>query len=414
VKALLRRYGPALGVGAAFVLLFALLMPSLLGRDLTRDHSAFRKNRWGCAALAELCRRVEPRLRVELLTRPLDDLSRVHGPLLIIDPEKPFHEAEVSEVVRWVEDGGTLVVAVEGVWADPAATPIGRSPAFVALIQALGVQFHELAKPADRAAPSPGSRCAAGVTQVAIETNEGVAVVPDPPNTEGTSELSGGGQPVLISFRRGQGEVFVSSDAAMFSNGVLAQEDNLRFVANLLWLHATEGAVYFDEYHHGFGARVRVGSAPDPAPLNRALMVAALGVAVFLFGKAQRFGAPADVFDPRRRVAMEYVEALAGLLARGEANQWALAKIGAAFRARLAAAVGLPTQVQGEALATALAERRGIPVEETSRLVAELDAALGEEGLRGRRLAELTGRMSAFEERAAAPTGGPRRGKGGR
>lgn len=414
MRASLQRYGPVAGVAAAFLVLFVLLAPSMLARDTRRDHSAFRKNAWGCAALAELCRRGRPALKVELLTRPLDDLGAVEGLLVILDPERPFAGAEVEEIVRWVEDGGTLLAAVEGVWADPSGTPLGRPPAFVALAERLGVQFPELGKPANGAAPAPGSRHTTGVRQVAIDTNEGVDVIPEPPNAEDTPELSADGTPVLVSFPRGRGKVVVSSDAHMFANGALGREDNLRFVADLLWRNAEAGSIYFDEYHHGFGPRVRVGSAPDPAPLHRALLVTAVGFAVFLVGRAQRFGRAVESAESRRRAPREYVEALAGLLARGEANRWALEKIAAAFRRRMAAAAGLPGAVADRELAEALAERQGIAAPETIRVLGELEAALGRPTVTSRRLAQLTQRVSDLEERVAGGSRGVARKLGGR
>jgi len=412
VRALLHRYGIALGVVAVFLALFALMMPSLLGRDATRDHSTFRRNPWGCAALAELCRRAEPPLRVETLTQPLEDLANLTGPLLILDPEEPFASSELDEIVHWVEGGGVLVVAVQGLWDDPVGLGPRGEPAYAGLIAALGLEVVEGRAQLREATPAVRSRLTEGVRRVAIRTRytldvagseagggeeERISLRP----SELRAQLTGGGGIVLGSFKHGKGQVYVSSDAEMFANAMLGREDNLQLAANLLWPQARQQTVYFDEYHHGFGARAQTASAPDPGPLNRALLVVAAALAVFLYGKAIRFGAPVQVFDPRRRAAVEYVEALAGLFRRGEANEWALQKIAAALRRRLSAAVGLPTTASVEALTAALAERRGIPIGESAPLLADLERAPAEGGLSGRRLADLVQRASDLEERAA-------------
>jgi hypothetical protein len=416
VRAVLRRYGAALGVAAVFVALFALLMPSLLGRDTTRDHSALRKNRWGCAALAELCRQTEPKLRVTTLTRPLDDLKDVHGVLLILDPERPFADAELKELIRWVDAGGVLVAAVEGFWDDPGALGLRAAPPYWSLLAALGLKAIERDARLEEAAPVRGSTLVQGVRRVAIRTRYTLEAAADAGEGEASDEelpeyaialhrkdlhgqLIADGRLVMASFRHGKGEVFVSSDAEMFANAMLGREDNLRLVANLIWPRAA-GGVYFDEYHHGFGARVASTTAPDPGPLNRALIVVAVGFAVFLFGKAVRFGAPVAVFDPRRRATMEYVDALAGLFRRGQANEWALQKMASAFRRRLAASIGLPATVEAELLATALAERRGIPAEEVLGLVRDVEGVLADRSLGHRGLADLVNRMTDLEERA--------------
>ncbi len=413
MKTLLRRYGPALGVGAAFLLLFALLLPSLLSRDLTRDHSAFRKNVWGCAALAELCRRAEPPLRVDVLTQPLDDLDDLSGPLLVIDPERPFASSELDAIVSWVESGGTLIAALEGPWDDPTTLAVrGQTPS-MALASALGLAMVEGPATLEQAQPAPRADLGEGVERVAIRSRYTLQAASGPARGEDRRlrlapddlrpQLLADGRPVLASFRHGRGEVFVSSDAAMFANSTLPREDNLQLMANLLWPRAEGGAIAFDEYHHGFGARAGDGPGPDPAPLNRALLVAAAGLALFLIGRAQRFGAPVRAFDPRRRAAMEYVEALAGLLARGEANRWALEKIGATFRHRLSAAAGRPTTVDDDTLAAALAERCGLPRETTVRLLADLDDALSRANPGSHRLLALTRHLSDLEERLGAP-----------
>jgi hypothetical protein len=403
-------------VAAAFVVLFALLTPSLLGRDTTRDHSALRKNRWGCAALADLCRQTEPPLRVTALTRPLDDLKDVHGVLLILDPERPFADAELKELIRWVDAGGVLIAAVEGFWDDPGALGIRAAPPYQSVLTALGLRATERDARLEEAAAVRGSTLAPGVQRVAIRTRYTLVAAADvrdagvggeePPDyaialhrSDLRGQLSADGRLVMGSFSHGKGEVFVSSDAEMFANAMLGREDNLQLMANLLWPRAA-GGVYFDEYHHGFGARVASTTAPDPGPLNRALIVVAIGFAVFLFGKAVRFGAPVAVFDPRRRAAMEYVDALAGLFRRGQANEWALQKTAAAFRRRLTASIGLPVTVEPEPLATALAERRGIPVDETLNLARDVDGALADRSLSHRVLADLVNRMTDLEERA--------------
>ena len=410
MKHFLRRYGPAVGVAAIFVGVFLVLLPSLLGRDAVRDHSALRKNLWGCAALAELCRRADPALRVEVLTRPLNDLSRVRGLLLILDPERPFTSSELREVVRWVEAGGVLVVAIEGPWDDPAAWGPSGAPGYLDLTTALGLAVVDTETRRAEATPARGSAFAEGVRRVAIHTRYVVAPLTQDRAealvTHGaddvTPELVADGQPIMVSFRHGRGQVLFSSDAEMFANAMLGKEDNVQFAANLLWGRAEGGAVYFDEVHHGSGVGAAAGSVPDRAPLDRALFVAAVGIGVFLVGRSIRFGAPVPVFDSRRRTAMEYVEALAGLFRRGQANQWALEKIVLAFRHRLAPGVGLPPTAEAGSLAAALAERRGLPPAETLALLSDVEEAVDRAPVGGRRLAELVARMTGLEERANA------------
>lgn len=408
-----QRYVSVAAVILAFVLVFFALLPALVGRDATRDHSVFRKNPWGCAALAELCRRATPPLHVEPLTRPLDDLKDVAGALLIIDAEKPFSPSELTALVNWVEAGGTLIVAFEGEWEDSARVELDAEPGYAALAEACGIELTECSRRLEYALPALSSPLSHGVIRVGVQTSYCLEAAPEITGDSAplwkargftrsrlTPHLMADGKLILGSRRHGRGEIFLSSDAAMFSNEMLSREDNLQFLANLLWPRARGGALYFDEYHHGFGFSKQRRSDVDPTPLRRAVWVAVIGVAIFLMGKAQRFGEPVPAFDRRRRAAMEYVEAFAGLFRRGEANNWALNKIATDVRQRLALAVGLPPSAGAEAIALRLEQRRVLPRQQTLRVLGEVEAALQREQVSYGRLLDLVNRLCDLEDRA--------------
>ncbi|MGQ9732391.1 MAG: DUF4350 domain-containing protein [Candidatus Zipacnadales bacterium] len=417
MKPLLRRYGLFIGIAAVFLLVFVLLLPSVMGRDTVRDHSAFRKNRWGCAALAELCVQAEPPLAVTTLTQPLDDLSPLKGFLLILDPETPFDPSEVKGILRWVEGGGQLLLAMEGVWDDPAGLRASHLPAYDPLAAAFGVCLAERDKPQTVAYPTRESFLAQGVRRVAIRSRYALQVPAANDEPRGGESLqprrwkihlTAEGAPIFASFAYGNGEVYVSADAEMFANAMLGRADNLVFVSNLLWTRARFPVLYFDEYHHGFGKRSEALVVVDPAPLYRALFVVAFGMALFLSGRAIRFGAAVPAFTARRRTALEYVEALAGLLHRGQAYAWALTKIATAFRHRLAAQMGLASSAPPTALTAALAQRRGISEDRLLELFRDLEVALEAPSLGLGRVFELVERMTDLEKAAHLQNLAPR------
>ena len=197
----------------------------------------------------------------------------------------------------------------------------------------------------------------------------------------------------------------MTSDVELFSNALIGNEDNVVFVANLLWSNAPTGTVYFDEYHHGFGAGSRSASDVDPAPLSRAWWVAAAGVAIFLWGKGKRFGAPQRIFDPRRRTAMEHVEALANLFDKAGADVWALRKIESAFRHRIASMAGLPATAPLESLATSVSPLRDAPDAECLQLLTELRAVAAAETVSRKHLTAYVRRISSIEERLPVRAG---------
>lgn len=420
MSALLRRYWVVLAIVGVFLVVFAVLLPISLAKDTSRDHSTYRKNRWGCAALADLVESVEPALQVVRVRHALTDLEEVGGLLVILDPERPFEDGEIESLAEWVEAGGRAVIAIEGPWDDFAASRTGAGMAQLDIAQAFGLMFRDRPAVSREATPVPGSPLGSGVESVEIRSRYGI-VAPDAGQDEDdesdheagmvarigpddlTRHLTAGDADVMVSFEHGDGEIFLSADAEMFANGRLGERDNLRFVANLVWLNAPGGTVYFDEYHHGYKDPSRGSSGVDAAPLNRSLWVVALGAALYLFGRGVRFGRPVPVFDPKRRTAMEYVEALADLFGRAEAEQWALQKIAATFRHRLAAAGGMASAAPAEALATVVSRDRRMPDEECMALLEQVDAlAVGGLPLKRRQLDALAGRIAAVEERLPA------------
>lgn len=422
----LRRYWIAAFVVAAFLAVFALLLSAVTARDAIRDHSAFRKNPFGCAALAELCMSAEPPLRAHRLTRPIDGPSQLDGLLLVIDPEYPFADAEIDALLGWVGQGGTLVAAFEGVWDDPSSFRPASGAAYVGLAGALGVGIVDQHKTVHIALPVRASPLARGAERVAVATRYALRPLPGQEATETwaaaegapgevecrlphgpgdlTPHLVSDGATIVASFTHGKGKVYVSSDAQMFANATLPREDNVAFVANLLWSNARQGTVYFDEYHHGFGVHIREASDVDPAPLQRAAGVAIVACILFLIGKSIRFGAPTPLFDARRRTPVEYVRAMAGLWRGAKAYHWALEQVARAFSHRVAEAAGLPPTAPAERLVAALVQRRGVPREETERLLRDLDQALSGPSLTESRLGRLVRRMALLEEAVGATT----------
>ncbi len=404
-----------------FAALALVLWRSARRSDMTRDHSTFRKNAWGCAALAELLRTVEPRLKVTVRTTPLTDLPEVKGLLVILDPTQPFSDREIEEVVRWVERGGVLLVGVEGLWDDMGAASPTSGPAYVKLAGALGVAVERLPQPMTVARPAPGSPLGKGVTQVAIASHYRIeawqgqsddnewateelysakirCLVPHRP-ADLTPHLLAEGRVILASFRHGRGRVYFTSDVQMLANSMLSRDDNLVFAANLIWPDAPAGSVTFDEYHHGFGPRRVTASVVDPAPLRRAALVVLAAAVIFLTGKAMRFGAPIAVYDPRRRTTREYIEGLADLWQRAEAHGFALRQIATAFRHRLAAEVGLRPTAPAEALAAALAARRGVAEGDVRSLLDDLERAQASRSVTEKEVVRLVGRVSELEAR---------------
>jgi len=422
-----RRHWLVFAIFGVFLLMFVVLLPFMGNDDLTRDHSTKRLNRYGATAIAELVTRVDPSLEVKRITHPLTDLSDVNGLLLIIDPERDFRRREVDELLRWLDEGGTAIIGLQGPTDDLRGAQRGGMTAQTALTQAFGLQLNPIPRGLVTGQPDSDSPLAVGVERVEINTRSAIiAASPDAENDDnipmpfGTDlppvlapqdqddlvpHLRASGHDIVVSFPHGEGEVFVTSDVELFSNALIGNEDNVLFVANLLWGNAPEGTIYFDEYHHGFGAGSRSADDVDPAPLSRSWWVAVAGVAIFLWGKGKRFGAPRRVFNSRRRTAMEHVEALANLFDKAGADIWALRKIESAFRHRIASLAGLPATAPLESLATSVSPLRDAPDAQCLQLLTELRAVAAAETVSRKHLTAYVRRISSIEERLPVRAG---------
>ena len=110
---MLRRYSPLLLI-VALIAGFSILS-LIFGRpaafDPVRDHAITRTNPWGLKALAELCR--QHGLPVIAWHETLDKLTDSERFLAIVDPCVTPAEKEREALVAWVQQGGTLLLAVD-------------------------------------------------------------------------------------------------------------------------------------------------------------------------------------------------------------------------------------------------------------------------------------------------------------
>jgi len=213
------------------------------GKDMPR-WSVYSEERDGLAEAGRLVRKLgwEP----VALTRPMPQLPPVGEPrlLVMVEPEPPpfasgdeadFGKPEVRNLLRWVEQGNTLLLVGR------------RSNGFH---QQLGITMTgDLSAARTEAAREATLADVGGYT----EGMERLIV-------EGRDRVQSAGglplwwvqdQPGAVLLRRGRGRVIVAADPALLTRRGLVQADNALFLYNVVRLHAGDGQVYFDEFHHG-------------------------------------------------------------------------------------------------------------------------------------------------------------------
>jgi hypothetical protein len=228
------------GLGA--VAYRALAARVVAGKDLP-PYSVYAADRNGLAGTAAWLRRLgwEP----VAVTRPMQHLQGGDTPrlLILVEPKLPttvfgtpgeMSDLDVKGLLRWVEQGNTLLLA-------------GRTG--TALHRELGVSLVGEA-PADDAVPrevvlAEAGAYTDGVDDLAVEGADSVEA------PAGLPLWWLGDRTGAALVPRGRGRVIVIGDPSLLTPRGLHRRDNYQLVYNLIALHARDGRVYFDEYHHG-------------------------------------------------------------------------------------------------------------------------------------------------------------------
>lgn len=226
---------------------------------------------------------------------------------LILEPQLPgITEAEWTTLNRWVEEGGTLLLAGEGFGTATSMQYHGFDVTYV------DEEEREV---------TPGSPFLTSPPVGPLENAQTGAVL-SADREDYTTLLTAGDQPVMVSFTHGQGTILLSTLTYPFSNEGLKQSGNPALVLNMFSLAGETKQVWFDEWHHGRrGPPEDVIAGPGQwlrgTPAGRSLIYVAAILFVALLLRGRRFGPAVPMRETRRRRApAEHVEAVANLKRR--------------------------------------------------------------------------------------------------
>ena len=325
-----------------------LLLAVLVG-DRRREQgtdprpSTYVSSPLGAAVLWEVME--ELKLPVKRRIEPFVDAGPIQGPIAMLAPTQPPSPAEVHELAEWVRGGGTLIYAARR--SDPT-------------VDSLGLRLRTLASDSGFAELTTPGRTA---TVAATPLTEGVNVVDgfrrgfEPASVvlnKATVLASAGTVPVVVDYRLGKGRVIAWSDGFPLVNRSLKRSRAAILFARTAADAADGGAVWFDEYHHGFGGGEGTLTGLTRFLAKHAAGHAALQVAVALLGLlllfGRRFGAPLPPPPARRRSPLEHVDALAGAYRQAGARQTARRLLMAGLARRLGRRVPHQAAAEGELL----------------------------------------------------------------
>ncbi len=299
---------------AGFTILFTFALRSQTGGDIHVPYSSFSP--WPDGTKAVYLTLSKLGYPVERLRRTVDEVPE-ESTLLLIKPLFPVSNATWKKLDKFMKSGGRVIL-VGGSTVDidnsKLVQPrrlerpgIVRAAAPTALVRALpGATFES-----DRRLQS-GS--AAAVTH--FGDNDGA---------------------LLISIRRGRGELIVLADASLLANSRLKTDPgNIKLILAALGPPEPGRPIVFDEWHHGLIAPempqggladlpVRVwGALPLWARLI--LLQALLLTALWFYSDGKRVGPPVPLEDDSQPAA-NYIAAMADLYRRAGARRFAFSMI---------------------------------------------------------------------------------------
>lgn len=305
--------------------------------------STYVESPLGATALWEVMR--ELKLPIKRRIEPFVDAGPIQGPIAMLAPTQPPSPAEVHELAEWVRGGGTLIYAARR--SDPT-------------LDSLGLRLRTLASDsgyAELVSVGRAATVAAGGVTEGVNVVEGFRRGFEPASVvlnKATVLAAAGTVPVVVDFRLGKGRVIAWSDGFPLVNRSLKRSRAAILFARTAADAGDGAALWFDEYHHGFGGGEGTLTGLTRFLAKHAAGHAALQIAVALLGLlllfGRRFGAPLPPPPARRRSPLEHVDALAGAYRQAGAQQTARRLLMAGLARRLGRRVPHQPAAEGELL----------------------------------------------------------------
>jgi hypothetical protein len=201
---------------------------------------------------------------------------------------------------------------------------------------------------------------------------------------------------LLVDYEYGRGRVVVLSDPYVVANAGLNRADNLLLAANVV--AGAGGLIAFDEYHQGYGAtRHELFTYFAGTPILWMFAQGAVVVLALVWTRGRRFARPLPAPHVDRRSKLEFVASMAELQHRARAYDLAVENIYARTRRALARYAGLPVGAPTPEVAARAAARSGKDARQLAALMRECEDAIAGARLAPRRAVELARQLRELE-----------------
>lgn len=250
--------------------------------------------------------------------------------------------------------------------------------------------FFKVSTPTPEAAPQENDGKIDAESSENVETNALTAPVVHLANNE---------KNLLVDVPFGSGKIVFLSDPYIVSNSGINLVDNAQIAVNVV--ASREGIIAFDEFHQGYGANNNSLLAYfEGTPLTAIILQFAVLIGVILYTKSRRFARPLPENEPNRLSKLEYVSAMAELQQRTKAYDLAIENIYTDFRRRTARLVGVDNfTTSRQDLAKLIAERTEINFDEVENLMFKCEDIIRGEPTNKREILQITSRLRQFEEK---------------
>jgi hypothetical protein len=347
---------------------------------------------------------------------------------------REFTENDATSLLRWVSQGGRLVVidreppqdlktstanwkidvssdpAVELFSVDPtdqkqmttstdAAKPI-QPTVFTNGVNAVQpsrfsgwVSFERLN--GDGQSTGYGTGSDAPLKEVRVVEGD----VHEPSSGAPVVHVAGDQKNLLVDVPFGSGQVVYLTDPYIVSNAGINIVDNAQLAINIVSTNG--GTIAFDEYHQGYGSNAnRLFQYFEGTPVIAIFVQCVLLVGLIFISQSRRFARPLPETEPDRLSKLEYVTAMAELQMRTKAYDLAMENIFIDFRRRVTRGLGVDnlTSTRNE-VAQAIAERLTIDSYAVNELFSKCEAIAQGEPTKKAEVIDLAARLREIEDK---------------
>lgn len=289
----------------------------------------------------------------ERFEQPLENLPADAGLLVMFEPfQRRVEKEEKEALLRWVGEGGTLLLAV----SPKASAPFEEG----LVLDEVDVQRK---KPSPATLPVDPERSPYFHDVRSLRVDGATRLKEEPGKTVDELLLDEEGA-YIIAWKQGKGTVIVTTRGVLPGNAHIAEADNVLFFVNIVEAHTfpDRPLVLFDEYHQGFGYATEGGRSlwqAMGAPARTLVYYLAFGFLLFLYNANRRFGAALHLAAPSYRPSTEYIASMASLYRRAGAADMALETIYRAFARDLTLRLDAPPDATWDRIADLAARRFG-------------------------------------------------------